>query len=188
MHLIAVDAICNILAQLGVTMDESMQMPTPDWSGSKGRQNSTDGSQLLSEARPLQGLHVANTLEGLASSNTKAFGGDISAAFIAAATRQLASDCADLKNENARLQGRVENHRDDLEVARIENAVLVEKISSEGRNKHLRNFSITVGTALIGVGVTLSRAGQDGYSVGALVFGCLILALGWIAGPKVQKK
>jgi hypothetical protein len=75
-----------------------------------------------------------------------------------------------------------------LETVRIKNAVLAEKISSEGKNKHLRNFSITVGTALIGVGVTLSRAGQDGYSIGALVFGTLILMLGWISGPKEQKK
>lgn len=169
-------------------MDEIVAIPIPDRSGSHGRQMPADVSQILREARPLQGLHLATTIEGLASSNTRAFGGDVSAALIGAAARQMASECGDLRNTNQRLHDRIETHRDELETVRIQNAVLSEKISSEGRNKHLRNFSITVGTALIGVGVTLSRAGQDGYSVGALVFGALILVLGWMSGPKEQKK
>jgi hypothetical protein len=72
-------------------MDETIVIPMPDRSGSRGSQIPADMSQGVCEARPLQGLHLATTIEGLASSNTRAFGGDIAAALIAAATRQLAS-------------------------------------------------------------------------------------------------
>lgn len=168
-------------------MTDNKIIPVPDMSGSTGSQLAADTSQMLYEARPLHGLHLASAIEGLAATNTKSFGGDVSAALIAAATRQLAYECNDLKIENRRLTDRVESLRDTLETSRTQNAVFTEKIRSEGKNKHLRNLCITVGTSLIGVGIALSRTGQDAYSSGAFVSGILLLLLGWFSGPKEEK-
>lgn len=168
-------------------MNEDQIIPIPDRSGSTGSQLPSDSSQVFYAAQPLQGLHLASTISGLASSNTRAFGGDIPAALIAATARQIAAECSELKIVNHQLNGRIESLRDELEAVRIKNAVLTERIRSEGRNKHLRNLGITVGTSLISVGIVLARAGQDNYSYGAIVFGVLLAGLAWFSGPKEQK-
>ncbi len=168
-------------------MNNDFPIPVPDRSGSGGSQIASDSSQMLVEARPFQSLHLATTIEGLASANSRAFGGEISATLIGAATRQLAIECSELKIEGRRQSDRIESLRDDLEIVRIKNAVLVEKISSDGRNKHLRNFGITVGTSLVGAGIALSRSGSDNYSYGAFVFGGLLLLLAWFSGSKEKK-
>lgn len=168
-------------------MADDRTIPTPDRSGSSGSQLPADAMQVFQEARPLHGLHIASAIEGLAATNTKAFGGDVAAAIIAAATRQVAQDCNDLKVDNRRLNDRIESLRDELETTRTQNAVFAEKIRSDGKNKHLRNLSITVGTSLVGIGIALTRAGQDSYSTGAFVFGILLLLLGWFSGPKEEK-
>ena len=168
-------------------MTDDNTIPIPDQSGSRGSQLAADTSQVFVEARPFNGLHIASAIEGLAATNTRAFGGDVASVFIAAATRQIAQDCNDLKADNRRLADRIESLRDELETTRTQNAVLTERIRSEGKNKHLRNLGITVGTALIGFGIALSRVSQDGYSTGAFVFGVLLLLLGWFSGSKEEK-
>ena len=162
-------------------MTDNHDIPAPDRSGSKGNQLVADDSQFV-EARPFQGLHLASTLEGLAATNTRAFGGDVSAAIIAAATRQIADDCNDLKLENRRLNERLDGMRNELQDAKIDNAVYKEKIQSEGRN-----LAIAVGTSMVASGVTLFRSNQDGYAYGLVVFGALLLLLGWFSGSKEGK-
>ncbi|MGZ8947798.1 MAG: hypothetical protein ACXW1W_20520 [Methylococcaceae bacterium] len=171
-------------------MTDDKLIPIPDRSGSSGNQVAANGKQQFIEAHPLQGLQIASTIEGLAAANTKAFGGEVAAAVIAAASRQINQDFSEVKRENQRLNDRIEKMRDELETTRTKNAVFAEKIRSEGKNKHLRNLSITVGTALIGIGITLNRTsvnGLDSYSIGALVFGVLLLFLGWFSGAKEEK-
>lgn len=168
-------------------MKDDQTIPIPDRSGSAGGQLPADSSQVFYEATPLQGLHLASTISGLAASNSRAFGGDVAAALIAATARQIGAECTELKLINRQLDDRVESLRDQLEVERIKGAVLTEKIRSEGRNKHLRNLAITVGTSLLGVGIALARAGRDNYSYGAITFGVLLVVLAWFSGPKEQK-
>lgn len=171
-------------------MTDNQPIPIPDRSGSSGNQVAANGTQQFIEAHPFQGLQIASTIEGLAAANTKAFGGEVAAAVIAAATRQINQDFSEIKKENQRLKDRIENMRDELERTRTKNAVYAEKIRSEGKNKHLRNLSITVGTTLIGIGIALNRTsvtGLDHYSIGAFVFGTLLLLLGWFSGTKEEK-
>lgn len=168
-------------------MPDESAIPMPDRSGSCGSQLVADPTVVLTEARPLDGLHLASTVEGIAAKNTKAFGGDVAAALIGAATRQMSQDYSDVKTENRQLHSRLEKMRDDLETTRTKNAVLVERVRSEGKNKHLRNLSITVGTTLVGIGAALSRSGQDSFSAAAFVFGALLFILGWFSGAKEEK-
>lgn len=167
-------------------------IPTPDRSGSTGNQIQGSVDEVFNEARSIggtaSGFHLVNTVEGIAARNSRAFGGDIATALISAATRQMGQDYSDVKKDNGRLKELLEKMRDELETTRTKNAVLSERIRAEGKNKLLRNFGITVGTGLVGIGITLSRTQQDIYSIGAIVSGALLLLLSWFSGPKEESK
>ncbi len=167
-------------------MADENKIPVPVNSGSDGHQKQSSGVSNLVE-KPLEGLVVVKAIEGLAASHSKSLGGDVSSALIAATTNQLANDYSDLKRNYNSLNEKFEAQRDDLENTRISNAVLSERIQSDSRNKHLRNLSITIGTSLISTGIYLSRTELDIYAFGTLVFGALLLLLGWFSGYKEEK-
>jgi hypothetical protein len=169
-------------------MRDNSNIPNPDQSGSKGTQLAAI-TEIVADVAPMQGLHVASTMEGLAATNTKAFGGEIPAAAIGAAMRQVNQDYFEMKRDNLRLFERLEKMRDDLEDTRTKNAVLTERIRSDAKNKNLKNFSIAIGMGLMGIGLTLWRAGgQDGYAITATLLGALLLGLGWFSSSKEEKK
>jgi len=167
-------------------MQNENEIPVPDSSGSDGSQTAEKRASSLIE-KPLEGLHMAKTIEGLATSHSRALGGEVSSALIAGATSQLAGDYSELKNKHNLLSEKFEAQRDELEKTRTKNAVLSERIRSEAGNKHLRNLAITIGTSLIGTGIYLSRTKLDMYAFGAFSFGALLLLLGWFSGPKEEK-
>jgi hypothetical protein len=165
-------------------MTETQTMPIPDKSGGSGNQIAGGLSSDFQKANPLEGLPMARAIHGLASTHSKSLGGEVTSALIAGATTQLACDYRELKEKHSCLSDRFEFQRDELEKTRTQKAVLIERIRSEGRNKHLRNLIITIGTSLIGTGIFLSRSGLDAYSYGAYGFGFVLLILGWLSGPK----
>jgi len=148
---------------------------------------SEPATQEFREARPLDGLPIASAIEGIATNNTRNFGGEIASRLMAGAMQQIANDTNGLKMENCRLIERNDSLMEDFGKMQVQHAILAEKIRSEGRNKHLRNLSITVGTSLIGIGITLSRTNLDAYSIGAIIFGGSLLLLGWFSGPREEK-
>lgn len=168
-------------------MDTGKNIPQPDTSGIEGSQIKESDSISLVETKPFEGLQMAKTIEGLANSHARSLGGEVTSALIAGATSQLASDYQELKLKYHQLNERYENQRDKLEEIRIDKAVLSEKINADGRNKHLRNLSITIGTSLFGTGIFLSRTELDLYAYGAYGFGLLLLLLGWFSGSKESK-
>ena len=165
-------------------MTDDQLLPIPDKSGSSGRQMAADPSSGFQEESPLEGLHMARTIRGLASTHSKSLGGEVTSALIAGATTQLACDYQELKVRHNNLSDKFDSQRDELEKTRIQKSIFAERIRSEGKNKHLRNLCITIGTSLIGTGIFLSRSGLDEYSYGAYGFGITLLILGWISGPK----
>jgi hypothetical protein len=162
-------------------------IPQPDTSGVEGTQIKESNTIQFVETKPFEGLQMAKTIEGLANSHARSLGGEVTSALIAGATAQLANDYQELKIKYHQLNDKYEKQRDILEEIRIKKAVLTEKISSDGRNKHLRNLSITIGTSLFGTGVFLSRTELDLYAYGAYGFGLLLLLLGWFSGSKENK-
>lgn len=164
------------------------EIPLPDKSGGSGNQIANDDQSDFQEATPLEGLPMARTINGLASTHSRSLGGEVTSALIAGATTQLACDYRDLKERHINLSDKYEQQRNELEKTRTKNAVLVERIRSDRGNKHLRNLSITIGTSLIGTGLLLTRSGLDRYSFGAYGFGIILLLLGWFSGPKEVKE
>ncbi len=168
-------------------MDNENTIPVPDSSGSAGNQTAEGRTSNLVESRPLEGLHMAKTIEGLASSHSRSLGGEVTSVLIAGATSQLAGDYQELKKKHNFLDNKFEEQRNELEKTRTKNAVLSEKIRAEASNKNLRNLAITIGTSLTGTGIFLSRTSLDMYALGAFGFGALLLLLGWSSGPREEK-
>jgi hypothetical protein len=170
-------------------MTENQIIPIPDKSGGSGKQVADSSTSDFHLANPLEGLPMAKAINGLASTHSRSLGGEVTSALIAGATTQLAWDYQDLKGRHNELSDRFDSQRDELENTRIQEAILKERIRSEGRNKHLRNLSITIGTSLIGMGIILCRGGLDWYSYSAAYgFGLVLLILGWLSGPKESKE
>jgi hypothetical protein len=84
--------------------------------------------------------------------------------------------------------GRIDELRSDLQTTTSRNAVLEERLNSEGRNKHLRNLALTSGTSLIGAGFAIDNPEIQKYSMGMIAFGLALIALGWFTGPRGSEK
>jgi hypothetical protein len=169
-------------------MSETTEIPIPDSSGSAGGQQAASPTDVLDPIEPLAGLPIVNTLHGLATRNSRAFGGDVPAALLNAATRQLGNEYLEMKAENRKLIEKLEKLREDATDLRVEHAVLEERIQSEGKNKHIRNLCITVGVGLVGVGYAQAKVALDAYAVVAMLVGILLTAIGWFSHPKSEKK
>lgn len=165
-------------------MNNQKQTPEPSDSGSDGSQITGDTPSELIEARPLEGLPMAQAIEGLAASNTRAFGGEVASALIAGATTQLASELQYTKQEVSGLRKENDVLKENLSEANTRKAVLEERINSYRSNRHLRHFGIAVGTTLLGVGFELIRNNLSTYGYASLAIGALLLVLGWHSAPK----
>ena len=169
-------------------MNNKIEIPEPADSGSDGKQEKGDFSAELVEANQLQELPMAKTIQGLAASNNRAFGGEITSALIAGATTQLASELQHSKEEHAKLKEKHEKASEKLTQSRIENAVLKEKIQSFQLSRHLSNVGIAIGTGLFGIGLEFIQNNHDGYGYVSIGTGILLILLGWFASPKGMEK
>ena len=165
-------------------MTEGRSVPVPVDSGTSGFQTEQSSTQALTPARPFSDHAIAAAIEGIAAANTRALGGEVGTALVAAATRQLVADNETLRAESRDIRLKYEAQRDLLEQHRTRSAVLEERLRADGRNRHLRNLAIAVGVGLVGVGINLARTQVDAYSIGAIAGGALLAVLGWFAGPK----
>ena len=114
-------------------MMESQKIPEPDKSGRTGKQIAGGDRSDFQEASPLEGLPMARTIHGLASSHSRSLGGEVTSALIAGATTQLACDYRELKERHLNLSDKYELQRNELEETRTQKAVLVERIRAEGK-------------------------------------------------------
>lgn len=165
-------------------MSNKIKTPETTDSGSDGKQEGADSSAELVEATQLQELPMVRTIKGLAASNNRAFGGEITSALIAGATTQLASELQYSKNENTKLKNKFDQTTELLTEFRIENAILKEKIQSFQLGRHLSNVGIVVGTRLFGIGLELVNNNYGSYGYVGVGTGILLILLGWFSTPK----
>ena len=100
---------------------------------------------------------------------------------LAGAARQLEKENRELRQEVQDLRISSDSVRDKLEDERIHNAVLAERVDSEKGNKHLRNFGITVGTALASAGLFPNSIVDNEYSWVLFSAGALLLLVSWFS-------
>ena len=160
-------------------------IPRPSDSGSDGSQIRNEHPVDLIEANQLAELPIATTIQGIAASNTKAFGGEVASALVAGSFAQLASELQSSKTETAQLRKRIESLGEDLSNQKISNAILNERIRSSNQSRTLKNTGITLGTFLVTTSIAFFNSptiGQ-GYGYAFLIVGAILVVAGWYA-PK----
>lgn len=115
-------------------------------------------------------------------------GGEVAAGLLAGSFSQLSYDLEATKAELKETREELRRKTDELSDVKTRAAVLQERVTAHGRDRHLRNLSIAVGTIMIGVGIELFRNNFDklGYTVGGL--GVLLVSLGWFSKDEGAEK
>ncbi len=156
------------------------EIPKPSESGSDGSQSTEDSSSELMPSDQLQELPIAHTVQGIASTKSRAFGGEVTSALIAGITSQLSAELQYSKGETLKLQSKNDQLAQQLSDERVTNAVLGERLKVFQTIRHSRNFGIAVGTALATTSVVLFDTEQfQSYGYSALGIGILLILAGW---------
>lgn len=164
-------------------MKEDTKVPEPEDSGSDGTQTQANTSQSLVTSQSLM-YPIAEAITGLASSNSRVFGGEVASTLIAGAASQMATELAQTKQELAKLREKNDTLTTDLSEERTQKAIYKERIDNYSTTRHLKNIGIAVGTLLIGVGIQLIRNNFEAYGLASIIVGALLLVVGWISVPK----
>lgn len=160
-------------------MVDTDEIPKPSDSGS-------DGSQIVVDSEPKftppEQLPIAHTVQGIASSKSRAFGSEVTSALIAGITSQLSTELQYSKGENSRLQDKNEELSQQLSKEQVMTAVLGERLKAFQTTRHLRNIGIAVGTALATTSIVLFDTDQfQSYGFASLGLGLVLLLAGWFA-------
>nr|BAJ06921.1 hypothetical protein [uncultured bacterium] len=169
-------------------MKDQEEIPKPEQSGSSGDQAIGGNDQELVVSDQLSELPIAHTIQGIAASNSRAFGSEVASALVAGATSQLASELQYSKNEVSKLYEKNEHLNQQLSEKSVENAILRERLSSHVSMRHLRNFGIAAGTTLLTASFALLDSEQlTPYGYGAALIGALLVLAGWFLPAKGGK-
>lgn len=160
------------------------RIPLPDRSGSDGSQIEADANtQELVPATPIA-MPMADVITGLASSNSRAFGGEVTSALIAGVASQMSNDLRQTKAELSSERIKAETSASDLANERIKSAVLSERIHAFQATRHIKNVGVAVGTMLLGTGVQLSRTGNAPVGITAAIIGAVLVLISWVSVPR----
>ncbi len=168
-------------------MNEPIEVPEPEESGSDGTQRKAGASLNLVPAKPLI-APMADAIAGLAASHSRTFGGEVASTLIAGATSQMAIELNEAKHELTRLREKLESVMNALSDEKVKTAVLATRIQEFHSTRHLKNIGIAVGTLLVGIGVQLSQGVPPNYGVATIIVGALLLVVGWVSAPKEGEK
>lgn len=165
------------------------EIKEPEDTGSLGTQESGEDEFQTPEVIPaLKGSDVSNTLQGLASTGTKRFGGEVAAKLLVTSISLIETQLHETKEELK--QSRTDNKdlTKELSHAKTCVAVLKERIMSIKGSRKLVNIAITCGTILLGVAVELFRNNYNEVSVISAIIGLIFIGLGWIPESKEAEK
>ncbi|MDE0392412.1 MAG: hypothetical protein OXI57_10115 [Rhodospirillales bacterium] len=155
-------------------------IPKVEDSGAAGTQEATSRALVLEEQKtPFGQTPIADTIQGLASSNARSMGGAVVANLLSGSFSQVSFELQDAKRDLQNTRGKLEEVRDELSRSKTRVAVLEERVSNTNRQKHLRNIAIAGGSILFGLAVQL---GSD--ELGVLPFllggiGLVFVLMGW---------
>lgn len=158
------------------------EIPKPTDTGSAGTQQAGTGEIVaIAKESPFAGLPITQRVEGLAATHSRSMGGEVAANLIAGSFSQLSYDLHTTRQELGDVRQELKQTIGELSHAKTRAAVLEERANAAERDRHPRNISITVGMALIAIGIDLYRSNFDkfGYIIGG--FGCLLVILGWVS-------
>lgn len=164
-----------------------VNIPEPPDSGSNGKQVKADIAEGVVMLQPV-GRSMANTITGLAATNARAFGSEITSALIAGATSQMSHELDQTRQELRDQRIKNEKLASELSNEKIKRAVLTERIDSFRSSRHLKNVSIAAGSLFFGTGVKLIDSGSTAYGVAGVAIGTLLIIFSWSSAPKGGEK
>lgn len=160
------------------------KVPLPSESGSDGSQAKADANiQELVPAKA-SAMPMADSIIGLASSNSRAFGGEVASTLVAGVASQMASDLQQTKAELSSVRVKAETSASDLADERIKSAVLAERLRAFQATRHIKHLGVAVGTLLLGTAFQLSRTGNMPIGITAAVIGALLVVVSWWSVPR----
>lgn len=163
-------------------------IPQPQDTGSSGTQQAGSSDLMpLDREGPLHGLFITQTIEGLAATRSRSMGGEVAANLLAGSFSQLSHDLHATKAELKATRDDLREKTDALSEMKTKAAVLQERVSAHDRERHLRNLSIAVGSALIGIGIELYKNNFDKFGFTAGGIGVLLVFLGWFSFSKNEE-
>ncbi len=158
------------------------EIPHLEESGSAGTQQAGPAEEAPSaKLRPLEGLGLADRVDGLATTQPQGMGGDVPAQLIAGSFMQLSGDLKETKFELRNSQKKFEDTSAELSDCKIRVAVLEATVDTFFRGRYLKNLSLVVGTGLIGIGVELVLKDVKPIGHSLWVLGALLLLFGWFS-------
>lgn len=173
-------------------MAEEQESPEPAETGADGTQlpasETSQGNLIPHTAGDGQRDSIfPETISGLAVAKYRSMGGEAAAALIAGWSHEKANELSEIKFLLNSSRGECNQLIKDYGNERVKSAVLQERLNSESRTKHLRNFCIFSGTTLLGLAFALPNNSQTGYSVVLGLLGFALLLFGWFSSPKREK-
>lgn len=164
-------------------MSSQSEVPEPKDSGSDGQQVTAKENEDVPLPQSV-GQPMTDAITGLASSHSRAFGGEVASTLIAGATSQMSVELEQTRGELAEQRKKNDQLNRELSDERIKRAVLAERISSFRSTRHLKNLGIAVGTLIFGTGVQLIWSGTHETGIAGVALGTLLLLFSWFSAPK----
>lgn len=157
-----------------------VEIPKAQDSGAFGSQAANDKpTQAIEATPPTYGLTLSKTVEGLAATRPRRLGGEVPAAFLAAALSQLERD-------NDALHDKLDSR--DREICQLQAELTAEKIAaarlkgardSTRKANRLRNFGIFAGAALISAAIDLYKSSFFPIAILVATLGVVLLVISW---------
>jgi len=172
-------------------MIDKPNIPQPVDSGGGGTQSADDANHVLMVRTKIDGginaYPVSNAIIEMAESRPRVLGNVPTIQLMAAYTQHFTFQNLQLQNDIKQSQDENRTLSNSLHGEQTKTAVLREKIRAEVRNRPLRNVCITLGSAMVSWGIEQFASPNLKYPIGALLFGALLLALGWLTAPSPKE-
>lgn len=139
------------------------EIPEVRDSGATGEQEEGNSELVHPNQQTLFPQPIAETIQGLAASNARNLGGVVVAGLVSVSFSQLAHELQDAKSDLRNTRKELSTSYDELSACRTRVAVLEERVTTDSRQKHLRNVAIAGGSMIVGLALQL-----DPSTLGAL--------------------
>jgi hypothetical protein len=162
----------------------ALAVPEVKDSGSAGTQQMPSGQADAPIEKPLGGLSIAQTVQGLAATRSRSLGGATAATLLASSVSQIFYDLQTTKQELHQARDELKDIRNELSNVKIEKAVLRERLDAISRERTLKNLCITIGVALFGIALEVYRNNLEKLSYTLIVLSLVLLLIGWLSPRK----
>jgi hypothetical protein len=162
-----------------------INIPVPQDTGATGTQEQkNDSVSLVESPQPPEGMIIADRVNGLASTNSRSLGGEVAAGLISSTFTQMSHDLQDAKSQIRYLTKELKTSEQGKHEWKEKASVLQERVEANQTIRTLGNISITLGTALLGIGIELYRNNLEGLSYLISAIGGSFILLGWLSGRR----